>query len=346
MNRECKSAKKCEICGFEVHGQGSVRHHVNNVHKISMAEYREKYNVPKLTTAKFTNIQTEVTCRICGDKRMRPTHLVEAYKARGIIDHTCGKPACAKQLRAIKVKAARSTDQSRANTSAASIKSWAKNHDEHVAACQAGMAISPNCSKEARVPKLLETRRIAKLVNPNKYSIAVKNSWDTRGRSEWETLEFDCDNCGTHVARLLPPASFKAKAAQKHHFCIPYCQKEYNSLHTKFRDTKIELMVGAYLAAQEIPALPQQLIKFRKDFGIRKWTVVDFLVGAKLVIYVDGCYFHGCKQCGFPGLKDNATKDPLITAELQRMGYTVLRIWEHELKSSAWQSKLLSAVGR
>ena len=71
------------------------------------------------------------------------------------------------------------------------------------------------------------------------------------------------------------------------------------------------------------------------------------MVGDKLAIFVDGCYWHFCPVC-----KPNQHKkfipgrDAAITSALQSLGYTVLRIWEHELKdpTSAWQQRLLGAL--
>ena len=346
MNHACKSAKKCEICGFEVKGAGSIRHHVVNVHKIPIAEYRTKYNVPKLTTAKFANMQTKVTCCICGAERMRPTHLVEAYKVRGITDHTCGKPECAKQLRAIKVKLARSTPESKANTSAASIKSWSKNHDVHAAACQAGMQASPLYAPELRCAKAEETKRLNRIENPTKYSDAIRTSWDARGRSEHVVITFACDQCHTSVTRDMVPAYYhQSFLSRKHHFCNGTCQRIYNSCHSGFRDTKPERIVAAFLSASSIVFTSQKLIHFKDAVRPQRWTVADFIIGDKLLIYVDGCYYHSCPLCGFSGPKVGMVeRDAAITQALTALGYTVLRIWEHELKSSAWQSRLTEAL--
>lgn len=83
--------------------------------------------------------------------------------------------------------------------------------------------------------------------------------------------------------------------------------------------------------------------------GIRGWCVQpalperpDFLFAAdKLAIFVDGCFWHSCGQCGhlprtrsgFWREKFQLTKvrDDLATRSLQSRGYRVLRLWEHEL---------------
>lgn len=65
----------------------------------------------------------------------------------------------------------------------------------------------------------------------------------------------------------------------------------------------------------------------------------------KIVILVQGCYWHGCKRC-FPNGTNRALALPLMQATYARNGYSVLAIWEHELKSDEWKARLLQALGR
>ena len=70
----------------------------------------------------------------------------------------------------------------------------------------------------------------------------------------------------------------------------------------------------------------------RPDFTFRK---------ARLVIFVDGCFWHGCpKHSTRPAnnrafwskkLNGNKARDRLVTRTLRRGGWRVLRIWEHDL---------------
>ncbi len=55
-----------------------------------------------------------------------------------------------------------------------------------------------------------------------------------------------------------------------------------------------------------------------------------YLPGINMVIEVDGCYWHGCKDCGF----DNPSKqeaDRQKDEHYSNHGYRVLRIWEHDV---------------
>jgi len=61
---------------------------------------------------------------------------------------------------------------------------------------------------------------------------------------------------------------------------------------------------------------------------------------ARLAIFVDGCFWHGCPEHGrVPSrngdwwrwkLRRNMERDAETTALLQANGWTVVRVWEHE----------------
>lgn len=65
---------------------------------------------------------------------------------------------------------------------------------------------------------------------------------------------------------------------------------------------------------------------------------------AKLVVFVDGCFWHGCPKCyrrpktnrKFWDKKrtDNMARDKRVNRELRQRGWRVIRIWQHSLKKS------------
>ncbi len=71
----------------------------------------------------------------------------------------------------------------------------------------------------------------------------------------------------------------------------------------------------------------------------------DFwFAAAKLAVFVDGCFWHCCKQCQIPSpasnrsywapkLTRNKRRDRTVTRNLRASGVQVLRMWEHELKT-------------
>ncbi len=69
---------------------------------------------------------------------------------------------------------------------------------------------------------------------------------------------------------------------------------------------------------------------------------------AKVAVFVDGCYWHGCPEHGRrvgganasywgPKIARNRERDEEQTERLERAGWTVVRIWEHEDPSLAAQ---------
>lgn len=83
--------------------------------------------------------------------------------------------------------------------------------------------------------------------------------------------------------------------------------------------------------------------RFRKDHllranGLRVKADLVF-AGARLAVFVDGCFWHGCPDHGRqpkvnthywgPKLERIAARDRQVTAALEADGWRVLRIWEH-----------------
>lgn len=69
----------------------------------------------------------------------------------------------------------------------------------------------------------------------------------------------------------------------------------------------------------------------------------DFVFPAKrLAVFIDGCFWHGCpKHATQPTsnkvfwqlkLSSNKERDRFVTRRLKKLGWGVLRIWEHELR--------------
>ena len=84
----------------------------------------------------------------------------------------------------------------------------------------------------------------------------------------------------------------------------------------------------------------------KPDFVLRR---------ARLVVFVDGCFWHGCPKCGHipktrrmywrTKILKNRTRDRLVTQTLRRAGWRVLRMWEHELAKKN-EARLLRRIQR
>jgi G:T-mismatch repair DNA endonuclease (very short patch repair protein) len=53
----------------------------------------------------------------------------------------------------------------------------------------------------------------------------------------------------------------------------------------------------------------------------------------KVAIEVQGCYWHGCLECGYvqPGNKGQRERDSIKASKLQALGWILLTVWEHEI---------------
>lgn len=75
------------------------------------------------------------------------------------------------------------------------------------------------------------------------------------------------------------------------------------------------------------------LTGFETEGRVGPFAVDEMHPTARLAVEIDGCYWHGCVQCGFPGVPRNRRNDLSKNAYLKRCGWTLLRIKEHEVKA-------------
>lgn len=71
----------------------------------------------------------------------------------------------------------------------------------------------------------------------------------------------------------------------------------------------------------------------RPDFTFRR---------ERVVVFIDGCFWHRCPRCNWipannadywlPKLERNVRKDREADHHLSEKGWTVLRVWEHDLR--------------
>jgi DNA mismatch endonuclease (patch repair protein) len=102
---------------------------------------------------------------------------------------------------------------------------------------------------------------------------------------------------------------------------------------TRQRDTPGELALRA--------ALRSLGLRYRVDVtlpGTRRRADVAF-IGAKVAVFIDGCFWHGCPDHGtWPKanaawwrdkIETNRHRDRDTDQRLRAAGWTVLRFWEH-----------------
>jgi DNA mismatch endonuclease (patch repair protein) len=93
----------------------------------------------------------------------------------------------------------------------------------------------------------------------------------------------------------------------------------------------------------------------KPDFVFPRSTSSGLKRSQPVAVFVDGCFWHGCpKHATQPKnnaafwlkkLAGNRARDRLVTRTLRRQGWTVIRIWEHELTTKN-EPRLLRRLSR
>lgn len=106
------------------------------------------------------------------------------------------------------------------------------------------------------------------------------------------------------------------------------------------RDTKPELEIRRILHARGL----RYRVDFRPLKSVRRHADIVF-TKAKLAVFVDGCFWHGCPEHFFPPktnsdywsqkIAGNIARDRDTDRRFTEAGWTVVRIWEHENPAEA-----------
>ena len=92
-----------------------------------------------------------------------------------------------------------------------------------------------------------------------------------------------------------------------------------------------------------------RLIEIFREYGITGWRRNQKLTGKpdftfrreRVVVFVDGCFWHGCPKCykrpksnrkfWDEKIAANRKRDRLVNSELRGLGWKVVRAWQHQL---------------
>lgn len=115
------------------------------------------------------------------------------------------------------------------------------------------------------------------------------------------------------------------------------------------RDTEPEMRVRRLLHAAglryRVNARPSSTIRATADLLFTR---------ARVVVFIDGCFWHGCAEHHRPAkrnaefwsdkIAENQRRDRLVTDTLIAEGWTVIRAWEHE-RPEMVAARVKEAVG-
>jgi DNA mismatch endonuclease (patch repair protein) len=105
--------------------------------------------------------------------------------------------------------------------------------------------------------------------------------------------------------------------------------------HLRRRDNKPEMAVRRLLHAAGL----RYRVAYRIP-GQRRRTIDIALTSHKIAAYIDGCFWHSCpehlhlpksnRDWWVRKMAMNRARDVASTAQLEALGWTVMRFWEHE----------------
>lgn len=100
-------------------------------------------------------------------------------------------------------------------------------------------------------------------------------------------------------------------------------------------------------------------LRFRVDHpisGLARRRVDIVFVGPRVAVFVDGCFWHGCPEHSVQPkanaawwrekIAANRRRDADTDAALTRLGWNVIRVWEHESPALAAERVHAAVSGR
>lgn len=118
--------------------------------------------------------------------------------------------------------------------------------------------------------------------------------------------------------------------------------------HIKSKDTKPEVLVRRFLFAHGFRfRLHQKDLPGKPDIVLPKY---------KTVIFINGCFWHGHKDCKYSSLPEtnrdfwatkisgNVERDKATYAKLIEMGWRVIELWQCQLKPKTKDQTLSNLI--
>ena len=125
-------------------------------------------------------------------------------------------------------------------------------------------------------------------------------------------------------------------------------QRSFNMSRIKSENTKPEVLIQNILKDLKIP--------FKCNVSTLPGKPDIYIPSFNQVIQINGCFWHGHKNCRFfvtpksntdfweIKINSNINRDRAMIKELKKMGIRVSTIWECEIKNDKFFSKLLNSL--
>lgn len=121
-------------------------------------------------------------------------------------------------------------------------------------------------------------------------------------------------------------------------------QRSFNMSRIKSENTKPEVLIKKFLRDLKIP--------FKANCSQLPGKPDIFIPSLSLVIQINGCFWHGHKNCRYfvmpssnvdfwrKKIESNINRDQKNNRELRRSGFKICTIWECEIKNGKFLDKL------
>ena len=125
------------------------------------------------------------------------------------------------------------------------------------------------------------------------------------------------------------------------------------------REVRSKIMSSVRTSGGTTERKMEKLLRVRGISGYRKqWPVAgkpDFAwPKSRVVLFVDGCFWHGCPRCDRPSksntrywkakIVSNRRRDARVARKLRKEGWSVLRVWECKISEERTLSRIMRAV--
>ncbi len=135
----------------------------------------------------------------------------------------------------------------------------------------------------------------------------------------------------------LPNGCFSDVVASRSRTMSAIRAKHNGSTELKFRMGLVRSATTGWVLHADLPGKPDV-----------------YFPRAKLAIFLDGCFWHGCRKCGHipksnsmfwcTKIELNRRRDRRNNKELRRRGFVVVRVWEHSLQHGNLLQKILNKI--
>lgn len=193
--------------------------------------------------------------------------------------------------------------------------------------------------------KIYTDEERANIPQPNFYQFSYIK--EGRSRPRKQQILIKCHVCSKERQFPITILNRKGGTLGPIFFCSHSHTMLYRNSLPKVRfkttDTKPELKVKVFLDLHRINYTHPAIIES---------VSVDFFIPSKsAIIEVDGCYWHACKEHCPGGRSQDLVlgekkriTDDLREVNLRAFGYTVIRIWEHDVNSDEFRNLLRELV--